>query len=208
MAEDSIVNASIQPDEESANPLSDSQSDSESESEGSYEDLNHGQTPKKNKETKETKKEAQGQNIKSLYKANKETHKAGSKPKKEEAKGGEKKYVIKPNPRVVRTAIIPNPGYKQFIREKELEQEQKRPKKAPATKPEAKTNKPKTKQPKPHQTTSIPKTKTSNTGITKENRTKIETDLKLKLDKILKKSKEEFPGEKKKLIKKLVDLVY
>ena len=164
--------------------------------------------PKRTKKPKKPKKKPKAKTSRVSTKQIKRLIKQVLNQKKKKQKGGEKKYVIKPNPRVVRTAIIPNPGYKQFIREKELEQEQKRPKKAPATKPEAKTNKPKTKQSKPHQTTSIPKTKTSNTGITKENRTKIETDLKLKLDKILKKSKEEFPGEKKKLIKKLVDLVY
>ena len=132
MAEDSIVNTSVQPPsiQEDGDPLSESQSESSSDSEPSYnEDLNDGQAKadKASKQPKESKKEAYLQKLKALYEANQENSKASSKGTKEEKRGG-KAYLITPKQQRVTTAIIPNPGYKQFLQE----QEAKKPKKPKA----------------------------------------------------------------------------
>ena len=91
MAEDSIVNTSLQTAsiQEDLDPLSDSQSESSSESEASYnEEINHGED-KATKKNKASKKETQEQKLKDLYKANQENSKTAPKPKKKK-KGGQK----------------------------------------------------------------------------------------------------------------------
>ena len=124
MAEDSLVNTDLQPDsvdeEELATdtwrapPLSETQSESSSGSDN--EAINHGktETPKKGSKGSKKEKEELTLKLKNLY--NKEDSK-NSKPKKEEKERGEKKYVLKPKTSAVRTAILPNPGYKQYIKQ-------------------------------------------------------------------------------------------
>merc|ERR1712045_985591 len=95
--------------------------------------INHGEkeTPKKGSKKE---KEELALKLKNLYKANKEDSK-NSKPKKEEKERGEKKYVLKPKTPAVRTSLLPNPGYKQYIKEKEEAKNPKKvPKKVPAPK--------------------------------------------------------------------------
>lgn len=221
MAEDTGVITTLDKVEDAEEIDSPSESGSSANSElTENEEVNNGETETKPSKKKRTKKEAQIGKVPPSYQANKESSKPN--PKKKETGGKAKSYIIRHNPQKITTAIIPNPGYKRFRKEDEpqkrfsnqsLSTKVKQPEITtkntkqqlkPQLKPETKQKSPKNKAGLAPQTSS----KNNNSSIKKEKQAKLEANIRVNLDKLLKQKKETFPGEKKKSIKKLIDLLY